>query len=97
MVVSDPLVYHCCTPAGKFVPVLLDRSNPLLPPFVAQGPQLGLCMHVFSTICSHVDCGIVHAGTSQMDSSYTRVIPVVTTVGGRPLPLELTAKEPRIF
>ena len=97
MVVSDPLVYPYCTQAGNFLPVMPDMTVPFLPNLVAQGQQLGLCMHVFSTICGHVDCGIVHAGMSQMGSSYTRVIPVVIMVGGRPLLLELTAKEPRIF
>ncbi len=32
-----------------------------------------------------------------MDSNYIRVILVVTMVVGRPLPLALTAKGPRIF
>jgi hypothetical protein len=95
MVVSDPLVYHYCTPAGKFVPDLLDMSVPLWPAFVSS--LVGACMHEISTICGHVDYGILHAGTSQMDFSCTRVTLVATTVGGRPLPLEPTAKEPRIF
>ncbi len=53
MVVSDPLVCHYCTQAGKFVPDLLDTS---MPDFVAQGQQLSLCMHVYSSICGHVNC-----------------------------------------
>lgn len=46
MVVSDPLACHYCTQAGKFVPDLLNMSIPLLPVLVAQGQQLGVCMHV---------------------------------------------------
>ncbi len=62
MGVSDPLAYHYCTQAGKFVPVLLHMSIPYLPTFVAQGQQLSPCMHVFSTICGHVDMAMCMQG-----------------------------------